>query len=510
MRKHRLVWAIASVALALAGCGGGGGGPKPGVPAMEIRDMSGSRVREVASEEHPTLAAELTGLPAGQALELMLYRDGQPVYRDAQGQPRPIIATADAQGRIPTVVLFYDLGVDPLTGLPIPAAGNYVVRAAGQGVDLLIPLTVTDRKRTRQSSPPIVWALRSGGRFAMGSVPEGEAVYATGIGFPPLRRVRLYVVPDRNGWQSGDTLEDVTGAIEETTTDSEGRFPEAVQVWAAAQPVGEGRDFDLVADVADANGRFDNRFTPGQDAIEADRMTGFTVQGPPSPQRVSLASDTAGNYRTTFTPQESVSIWVNPPWRPLTPYMMVKKYICLHRDSWQFGDLLVDVTGRSEWDLVRYACRNQYLYVVWAPPLTPGRYDPVIDVNQNDVYDEGDIVGQAFTVGGVRPDRIFVSAQSPILNAGESTRITALVVDEQDRPLSGATVQFTATDSGSSVSPTAAQTNARGVATTTLRTGHTPGVTIVVEASVRVDNTTLRDRTEVQVRAVGGLNAIVR
>jgi len=407
-------------------------------------------------------------------------------------------------------VLFYDLGVDPLTGLPTPAAGDYVVRAAGPGVDLLIPLTVTDRKRTRQSSPPLVWALRSGGRFAMGSVPEGEPVYATGLNFPSNRRVRLYVVADRNGWSSGDPLQDVTGVIEETTTDSEGRFTDAVRVWNAAQPVNDQRDFDLVADVANANGDFDFRFTPGTDAIEADRMTGFTVQGPPSPGRVALASDLSGQYRTHFIPEESVSIWVNPPWRPLTPYTMVKKYICLHQDTWQPGTPLADVTGRPEWDLVRYACGNQYLYVVWAQPLTPGRYDPIIDVNQNDVYDEEDIVGQAFEVGGVRPSRIFVSARFPLLNAGESTPITALVVDNGDRPLSGVTVRFTATDSGSSVSPTSAPTNARGLATTTLRAGSTSGVTIRVEASVQVDSTTLRGATEVQVRAVGGLNAIVR
>lgn len=507
MQKHRLWGAMAAVAVALVGCGGGG--PKRQA-ATYLKDMTGSQVSEVTAEHHPTIAAELTGLPPGRAVELMLYRDGQPVYRDAQGHPQAIIATADAQGKIPTVVLFYDLGVDPLTGLPTPAAGNYVVRAAGYGVDLLIPLTVTGRKRTRQSSPPLVWALRAGGRFAMGSVPEGEAVYATGLNFPPNRPVRFYIVPDKSGWSAGDTLEDVTGAIEETVTDAKGNFNAAVLVWNSAQPVEDKRDFDLVADVADAAGSFDNRFTPGTDAIEADLMTGFTVQSPPFPGRVALASDQERNYRTKFDPTETVSIWVNPPWRPLTPYMMVKKYICLHQDTWQFGTPLVDVTGRPEWDLVRYACGNQYLYVVWAPTLTPGLYDPIIDVNQNDVYDEEDIVGQPFEVRGRRPSRLFVSARSPLLNPGESTVITALVVDERDRPLTHVPVQFRATDSGSSVSPTTAPTNAQGLATTTLRTGNVSGIIVTVEASVQADGTTIRGTTEVQVRALGSLNAIVR
>lgn len=526
-RLWRSRWVVASVAvvtlavsfcvLFLCGCEGGKGPVQPPIqPSATLKDASGRTITEVNEETFPTIIANITGLPAGKPFELMLYRDGQPLYRDAQGNIRPIVATSDNKGEIPAAVLFYDLGVDPQTGLPTPAAGDYTVRVYGSGVDLLIPLTVRSR-RVRQEIPglpPTIWVVRANGALAGGSIPEGDPVYAAGIDFPPNRRVRLYIVRDKSGWNSGafpTDLENIPNdPIDEVTTDGQGNLPRT-RVWASAQPVNGNRDFDLIANVADANGNFDTRYTPGVDAIDADLTTGFTVQAPqPVTQRVDLASDQQGNYRAVFDPAETVTIWVNPPWRPLTPYTMVKKYICPHKETWNYGDQLVDVTGRPEWDLVRYACLNQYRYTVWAPPLMPGTYDPVIDVNQNDIFDRGDILGKPFKVGIAAPKRLFVSARFPIIDPNESTPVTAILINENDRPMPGQTVQFSVSDTGASINPTSAQTNQQGVASTTLRAGSTGGVTIRVRATATVEGVTVTGETEIQVRAYGGLNAIVR
>ncbi len=88
--------------------------------------------------------------------------------------------------------------------------------------------------------------------------------------------------------------------------------------------------------------------------------TGFTVQEQPRSRQdqhlaVELAADQQGSFKDEFNVNENVSVWVNPPWRPLTPYQLVRKYIVLHKDNWQDGDVLVDVTGRPEWDIVRFA-----------------------------------------------------------------------------------------------------------------------------------------------------------
>ena len=516
MVLRRRLWMFFGVVFFAAiplGCGGGKGPSPPTQPTLVFFDASGRTVTEINEETLPTLLTKITGLPANKPFELMLYRDGQPLYRDASGNLQPIVATSNEKGEIPAVVLFYDLGVDPQSGFPTPAAGHYLLRVLGSGVDMLVSLTVRSRRQQIPERLPTIWVVRSNGAIAGGSIPEGEPVYAAGINFPPNRRVRLYVVEDKSGWNSGafpTNLEDVTGVIEEVTTDSQGKISRTL-VWGSAQPKNGKRDFDLVADVADENGNFDNRYTPDTDAIDADLTTGFTVQGPPQPiVRVNLASDKSGNYRDYFAPDEAVTIWVNPPNRPLTPFTMVKKYICPHKETWNYGDPLVDVTGRPEWDLVRYACLNQYLYTVWAPPLVPGVYDPVIDVNQNGVYDQGDILGKAFEVRGVKPKRLFVSARFPFVDPNGSTPVTALLIGENDLPMRNQTVQFSVLGEGASVDPISDQTNLQGIASTTLRVGSTGGVTIRVRATATVEGVPISGETEVQVRAYGGLNAVIR
>jgi len=236
MSVRRSLWLFIGVmllAFAIAvplGCGGGGGPSPPSPPlSLTLYDASGRTVTEINEETLPTLFAKITGLPANKPFELMLYRDGQPLYRDAQGNLQPITATSDEKGEIPAVVLFYDLGVDPQTGFPTPASGSYSVRIWGSGVDKLIPFTVRSRSKRQQipERTPTIWVVRANGAIAGGSIPEGEPVYAAGINFPPNRKVRLYVVHDKWGWNAGvvpTDLEDVTSVIEEVTTNSSGEF----------------------------------------------------------------------------------------------------------------------------------------------------------------------------------------------------------------------------------------------------------------------------------------------
>mgnify|MGYP000045648011 FL=1 len=284
---RRSLWLFFGVVLSASivaiplGCGGGRGPSPPPPLTLTLHDASGRTVTEINEETLPTLFAKITGLPPNKPFELMLYRDGQPLYRDAQGNLQPVTATSDEKGEIPAVVLFYDLGVDPQTGFPTPASDSYSIRIFGSGVDKLISFTVRSRSRRQQipGQPPTIWIVRANGAIAGGSIPEGEPVYAAGINFPPNRKVRLYVVLDKRGWNSGafpTNLEDVTGMVEEVTANSSGGIIRTL-VWASAQPVNGQRDFDSVVDVADENGNFDNKYTPGVDAVDADLTTGFTV-----------------------------------------------------------------------------------------------------------------------------------------------------------------------------------------------------------------------------------------
>ncbi len=518
LHSVRWSWLLLTVPVAFSlACKGGrkppvGPGPGPTGPRPEAHflDASGNRITEVFPESRPTILSRISGLLANQLVEMMLLRDGRPVYRDATGNPQPIQATADNQGTIPLTPILYDLGVDPLTGIPGVQDGEYLLRVTGQGVSLLLSLKV--RSRSRQPRVPSIWVLRdNAGRFATGSIAEGNPVFAHGINFPPNRRIRLYVVKDRAGWRTGDRLEDVTGTVEEVATNSGGTLSTPVRVWDSAAVLRDGtRDFDLIADVADENGNFDSRFTAGRDAVDADLTTGFTVQSAYRfGERIPLASDEQGRYRDSFETGETITIWVNPPWRPLIPFAMVKKFICLHKENWRQGDSLVDVTGRPEWDLVRFACLNQYRYTVWAPPLTPGDYDPIIDANQNNIYDEGDILGNSFRVEGPRPKRLYLSARWPILDPGGQTPVTATLISERDIPMQNVTISFRVSNAGSSVSPNSATTDSNGQAAVTVQAGPSGGVTLRVEATAATDPP-ISGFAEITVRAYGGINAIIQ
>ncbi|MFN4180608.1 MAG: hypothetical protein ACK4I8_09875, partial [Armatimonadota bacterium] len=193
-------------------------------------------------------------------------------------------------------------------------------------------------------------------RHPMGSVLVGEPVLVEGFGFPANQQVKLFVVKDKDNWQNGDQLTDQNGGAETATTDSNGKLPRT-QVWASAQRLGTGQtdgDFDVVVDV---NGN--DRFDAGTDVVNGFIGTGFTVQEASRGRQaqhlaVELAASQQGQFKDEFNVNENVTVWVNPPWRPLTPYMMVRKYIVLHKDDWQNGDVLVDVTGRSEWEIMRF------------------------------------------------------------------------------------------------------------------------------------------------------------
>jgi len=493
--------AIATSVWLLGGCGGGGG-PGPG-PTISLMDGAGHAVREINQDTHPSIVSKLTGLPPNTPVEIMVYKDGQPLY------PQPISTTTNDKGEISGLALLYDIGVDPTTGLETPATGSYDILVIGPNFKQTFSFTVKKERGKRQFSWPVVWTKLSNLRFACGYVPEGDAVYAQGYAFPPNTKVRIYVVKHPpGGLPNGALLNDVTEVIEEVTTDSSGFLPYTL-IWNSAKPEADGnRNFDLVVDV-NLNGRYDANV----DAIDGGEIVGFTVQrGAPEPgERIDVVCDPYGNYKTSFTTNEELSFWVNPPsHRLLSNWPMVGKYICVHKETWNIGDPLIDVSGRPEWDIVRLACWNENFHTVWYPPLKPGYYDPVIDVDRDGKYSEYDILGKAFTVQGPTPTRIYVSATPPTIDPNERADIFAVVVDQNNNPIQGVNVNFSITDSGATLNPTSDTTNEKGIARTVLTAGPTGGITIVVKATATADSTQIEGEAKVVVRAYGGINAIIK
>jgi hypothetical protein len=141
MSVRRSLWLFIGVmllAFAIAvplGCGGGGGPSPPSPPlTLTLYDASGRTVTEINEETLPTLFTKITGLPPNKPFELMLYRDGQPLYRDAQGNLQPITVTSDEKGEIlrlsfstTSVLTLKQVSLRPLQGVTRFAFGAAVL-----------------------------------------------------------------------------------------------------------------------------------------------------------------------------------------------------------------------------------------------------------------------------------------------------------------------------------------------------------------------------------------------
>ncbi|MGQ9880655.1 MAG: Ig-like domain-containing protein [Armatimonadota bacterium] len=473
----------------------------------------------------------LTGFAPNTPVELQILRNGAPLTDPTTGNPLILQFTTDQNGNVPRFPL-WDLGADPQTGQASDATGTYTVVASAQGKQVTLRFEVLAGRgvqsapgRQAEGSGTVVVLAGSPPRYPMGSVNEGEQVLVEGFGFTPNQQVKVFVVRDREGWQGGEPLTDETGGAETITINAQGDLPRTT-VWVSASRLDSAQtdgDFDLVVDV-NRNDRYD----AGIDVVSGLLATSFTVQkGSRSRQgqghlAVELAASTQGKFKDEFNVTERVGVWVNPPWRPLKPGAMVRKYVVLHKDNWANGDVLVDVTGRPEWDLVRYACRNQYSCPVWYPPLVPGKYDVIIDVDEDGKYTlgtdyidagltPGSQVGAGFVVSGTFPPiRMVLSAGFPTINHNESTTLYAQVQTQEGLPVANGTVNFSITSGqGGQLSSTSATTDSAGMASVTL-TATQPGTTLIIRGTITHSGQTASAEVSVRVRAPGELNVIIR
>jgi len=545
---RRSLWLFIGVVLSVSvvavplGCGGGGGGGGGGQPrpsqlqdtlGRAVTDTNNNGIPDLPLNARPTVMSSFSGFTPGQLVEVQILRNGAPLTDPTTGEPIVFQLTADQNGNIPTFPL-WDLGVDP-QGNPVDASGTYEIRAVGGTgrilaailrFEILPPRLWAPSGRHRQAASRFVNILAgTPPRFPMGSVLVGEPVLVEGFGFPAKQQVKIFIVRDRDNWQNGDQLADQSGGAETVTTDDNGNLPRTT-IWESAQRLGTGQtdgDFDVVVDV-NRNDRFD----AADDVVNGFLGTGFTVQEQSKGRQaqhlaVELASSQQGQFKDTFDVNENVTVWLNPPWRQLTPHMMVRKYIVLHKDNWQNGDVLVDVTGRPEWDIMRFACANQYAYPVWIAPLVPGKYDVIIDMDGDGKYTlgtdyidagltaQGQQVGAGFIVTGTFPPiRLALSAVPPAINASERAYILAQVQTETGQFVRGATVNFSiVSGQGGQLSANSAVTDQNGIASVNL-TATQPNTNLTVQASVTHAGQSAQGQVTVRVRAPGELGLTIR
>ncbi|MCS7223878.1 MAG: Ig-like domain-containing protein [Armatimonadetes bacterium] len=539
--RHRwlplaVVGALSYGLLVMTGCAGEAGvllgpgpGPGPGVSLSQFLDAFGRAVTDtdnngvpdLPEESRPTVFTAFRGFNPRQIVEVMLYFRNNPVLEG------PLQLTADRNGNIP-LLPFWDIGVGG-DGRPVSAQGRYDIVASGEGRQTTVTFDIRpgrsfsllDRSRQVRFSTIVVLAGSiEEPVWPRGSIWEGAPVLVQGWGFPPNRSIRLYVIRDVSPENVEATLRDVSGGFETETTRADGTFGPVV-VWSSARRLGDRQqdgDFDVVADVDS-----DGAFTYG-DAINIYVGAGFTVQrAPVTPWLAQLAAKKYGEFSDTFEVTDDVGVWVNPPTRPLTPFQRVRKYVVLHQAEWREGDVLVDVTGRPETDLMRFACANQFYLPVWVGPLRPGKYDVVVDLNLNgrydpsvDILDDGrapgsdPAVGAGFRVAGTPPpSSIALSIAPPAINDGDSADAFAQVVTADGRPRQGIRVGFRVASGEASLSSNEAITNARGIAQVRV-TPTRRNQTIVLQAQFTEDGETRSAEAFLRVRDFGELQAVFR
>jgi hypothetical protein len=93
------------------------------------------------------------------------------------------------------------------------------------------------------------------------------------------------------------------------------------------------------------------------------------------------SSDVLGSVKDSFDPGESV--YVTVPEAGLT----VSLYVVADKIAWNNGDTLTDVSLDGVETLTLNAGQGTQIIQIWGAPLTPGKYDIVMDVDRDGVFD---------------------------------------------------------------------------------------------------------------------------
>jgi hypothetical protein len=116
-----------------------------------------------------------------------------------------------------------------------------------------------------------------------------------------------------------------------------------------------------------------------------------------------------GNPKDLFTPAETVYVTVPATGQKVTLYVVADK------TAWNDGDVLIDISDGPETLTLDSGPGNQTIRI-WAPPLTVGAYDIVMDANNNGVFETGtDLIDSVLITGfHVIPEVPFGTAVSSL------------------------------------------------------------------------------------------------
>lgn len=388
-----------------------------------LQEASGAETTEF--QLHDSLLVNIGGLAprAGYDLEVVT-EEGEAMVTNR--------LSTDATGRIPQTVLWYSIGSRPCwqgthTAEALPytrvtdaslAGRDYTLRISRDGA-----LVRSAKFRVADTMlRPTLFAADSRGCPKSGFLIGEEDVWVMGRNFPPGSLLRLWAVPEDSEWRDGETLNDRTGQYGYEIPPLVQLAPGETHFKRLLWPQGLTSlgSYDIVAEVVDYPfGSYrDAPKAKAQDVIASRSFAGFTVQrrpGAAEPLEVNIAGAVSSPFafRSTFLTTENVFVGVDPALQPAVVGQSAGVYIVASKTDaqWTVDKTLADVTGVVETITVNGICGNCWKTLAWSAPLTVGRYDVVLDFNNDGLYTPGtdlidslDSVG--FTVSEIRVNQI--------------------------------------------------------------------------------------------------------
>ena len=343
--------------------------------------------------------------------------------------------STDQLGQIPETVIWYDIGVLPCLNIPMYTGAMthfseyeiYDAKYAGKDYTLNI---IEDEMVVREMSfrvaeemvRPRLYASDARGCPKSGFLIGEEDVWVVGENFPEGSIIRLWAVPAKTEWKDADQLKDMTKQyfselppIFELKGDNTSFKKLLWPKWLSSTG-----SYDIAAEVVTYPfGSYHASSTAQvQNVVSHLSYSGFVIQrrqGMAEPLEMDLAGTRQSllTYRETFLTTENVYVGVDPAVQPSYMAKTADIYIVADKTDaqWTVDPNLVDVTGFVESITVQFVCTNCWATLAWAAPLTSGKYDVVLDFDQDGKYTPGiDLIDAldpiGFTVSEVRVNSI--------------------------------------------------------------------------------------------------------
>ena len=397
-------------------------------PPIRLKTASGVTTAEF--QLHDSLLFEAADLLPKTGYTVRIIREDGRILSES-------FLSTDRYGRIPETVLWYDIGIrscsknPPRTDMVFPVQ-DYEIRDldhVGKRYTATIVkddtlVRTTDFRVSEALTRPSLYAVDSRGCPKSGFLIGEEDVWVEGRNFPKGSVVKLWAVPDSTEWKDADLLNDVTkqyGSQQPPVFELQGDVTSFKKLLWPRKLTSLG-SYDVVAEVLSYPfGAYHLNATAQTRTVVANlKQSGFIIQrrqGVKEPLEMNLAGTRQSPliYRSTFLTSENVYVGVDPVVQPNYIGKTGDIYIVPDRNdaTWTVSTALPDpdASGTVESISVQFVCGNCWATLAWTAPLTPGKYDVVLDFDRDKKYTSGvDLIDSldpaGFTVAEIRVDSI--------------------------------------------------------------------------------------------------------